>query len=235
VVSQIPFLYGKFKFNIAGQNGDCKSCGCGFALTDFHCDISLSTLVVLIIQAGVERMLEDKLLIFRLKRADEQALRQIYEKYKDTLLTVAVLLLQDKNKAEDILHDVFVSFAEDVRQLHLYGRLKGYLVSCLVSRARDIYREKMYRVVGLDSTGPIRAETGGSAKVVIGDEEMRPLADGLAQLPFQQREVIILRLQGGMGFRQIAELQGVSVSTVRGRCRYGLDRLQAILDGEPAE
>jgi RNA polymerase sigma factor (sigma-70 family) len=195
----------------------------------------LSTLVVLIIQAGVERMLEDKLLIFRVRRGDEQALRQIYEKHKDTLLTVATLLLQDKNKAEDILQDVFVSFAEDVRQFHLYGSLKSYLVSCLVSRARDIYREKMYRVVGLDSAGPIKAEAGGSTEAVIGDEEMRPLTDGLAQLPFQQREVIILRLQGGMRFRQIAQLQKVSVSTVRGRYRYGLDRLQSILDGEPVE
>jgi RNA polymerase sigma-70 factor (ECF subfamily) len=180
-------------------------------------------------------MLEDKLLIFRLKRVDERALRRIYEKYKDTLLTVATLLLQDKNKAEDILHDVFVSFAEDVRQFHLYRSLKGYLVSCLVSRARDIYREKMYRVVGLDSAGPIKAEAGGSNEAVIGDEEMRPLTDGLAQLPFQQREVIILRLQGGMKFCQIAKLQEISISTVRGRYRYGLDRLRLILDGKPAE
>jgi RNA polymerase sigma-70 factor (ECF subfamily) len=180
-------------------------------------------------------MLEDKLLIFRLKQADGQALRQIYEKYKDTLLTLAALLLQDKNKAEDILHDVFVSFAEDVRQFHLYRSLKGYLVSRLVSRARDIYREKMYRVVGLDSAGPIKAEAGGPTEAVFGDEEMRPLTDGLAQLPFQQREVIILRLQGGMRFRQIAELQKVSVSTVRGRYRYGLDKLQSILDGWAAE
>ena len=177
-------------------------------------------------------MLEDKLLIFRLKRADEQALRQIYEKYKDTLLTVATLLLQDKNRAEDILHDVFVCFARGVRGFHLYGSLKSYLVSCLVRKARDIYLEKMYQVVGLDSRGPIRAEAGGSSEAVIGDEEVQLLTDALAQLPFQQREVITLYLQGGMKFRDIAELQGVSVSTVQGRYRYGLDRLQSILGGE---
>jgi RNA polymerase sigma-70 factor (ECF subfamily) len=207
-----------------------------FALTDFRCDISLSVNISsLNYQAGVERMLEDKLLIFRLKQADGQALRQIYEKYKDTLLTVATLMLQDKNKAEDILHDIFVSFVKDVQEFHLYGSVRSYLVSCLVRRARDIYREKMYRVVGLDSAGPIKAEAGGSTEAVIDDEEMRPLTDGLARLPFQQREVIILRLHGGMRFRQIAELQKVSVSTARGRYRYGLDKLQSILDGEPVE
>lgn len=179
-------------------------------------------------------MLEDKLLIFRLKRADEQALRQIYEKYKDTLLTVATLLLQDKNRAEDILHDVFVSFARGVRGFHLYGSLKSYLVSCLINRVRDIHREEMYQVVGLDSTGPIRAGAGGPSEAVIGDEEVQLLTDALAQLPFQQREAITLHLQGGMKFREIAELQEVPIGTVRDRYRYGIDRLQSILGGESA-
>ncbi len=179
-------------------------------------------------------MLEDKLLIFRLKRGDERALRQIYEKYKDTLLTIAILLLQDKNRAEDVLHDVFVSFAKGVREFRLYGSLSNYFVSCLIDRVRDIHREKMYQVVGLDSTGPIIAESGRLTEAVIDDEEAQLLTDALAQLPFQQREAIILHLQGGMKFREIAELQEVSVSTVGGRYRYGLDRLQSILGGESA-
>jgi RNA polymerase sigma factor (sigma-70 family) len=210
-----------------------QSCGCGFALTDFCCDISLSVNITALILSRAERMLKDKLLIFRLKRADERALRQIYEEYKDTLLTIAILLLQDKNKAEDILHDVFVSFVKGVRGFRLYGSLKNYLVSCVVRRARDIHLEKMYRVVGLDSTGPIRAGSSTPSEAVIGDEETQLLTEALAQLPFQQREVIILRLQGGMKFHQIAQLQEVSVSTVGGRYRYGLDKLQSILGGGP--
>lgn len=180
-------------------------------------------------------MLEDKLLIFRLKRGDEQALRQIYEKYKDTLLTIATSLLQDGGEAEDVLHDVFVSFAEGIRRFHLYGSLKNYLISCLVNRARDVYRKKMYQVVGLDSTGPIRADSNSPTEAVIGDEEAQLLTEALAQLPAQQREVIILHLQGGMKFREIADMQEVSINTVQGRYRYGLDKLRSILDGEPVE
>jgi RNA polymerase sigma factor (sigma-70 family) len=180
-------------------------------------------------------MVEDKLLIFRLKQGDEQALRQIYEKYKDTLLTIATSLLRDANEAEDILHDVFVSFAKGIWKFHLYGSLKNYLINCLVNRAHDIHRKKMYQVVGLDSTGPIRADSAGPTEAVIGDEESQLLTDALAQLPAQQREVIILHLQGGMKFREIADMQEVSINTVQGRYRYGLDKLRSILDGEPVE
>jgi RNA polymerase sigma factor (sigma-70 family) len=180
-------------------------------------------------------MLEDKLLIFRLKQGDEQALRQIYEKYKDILLTIATSLLRDVSEAEDVLHDVFVSFTKGIRKFHLYGSLKNYLIICLVNRARDIRRKKMYQVVGLDSTGPIRSDSAGPTEAVIGDEEAELLTEALAQLPDQQREVIILHLQGGMKFREIAEMQEVSVNTVQGRYRYGLDKLRSILDGEPVE
>ncbi len=180
-------------------------------------------------------MLEDKMLIFRLKRGDEQALRQIYEKYKDTLLTVAASMLRDTSEAEDVLHDVFVSFTKGIREFHLYGSLKNYLISCLVNRARDIHRKKMYQVVGLDSTGPIRSDSDGPTEAVIDDEESQLLTEALAQLPAQQREVIILHLQGGMKFREIAEMQEVSINTVQGRYRYGLDKLRSILDGEPVE
>ncbi len=93
----------------------------------------------------------------------------------------------------------------------------------------------MYQVVGLDSTGPIRSDSDRPTEAVIDDEESQLLTEALAQLPAQQREAIILHLQGGMKFREIAEMQEVSINTVQGRYRYGLDKLRSILDGEPVE
>lgn len=57
-------------------------------------------------------MIEDKLLVWRFNRGDTAALCRIYEKYRDSLLKVAVALLNDRSGAEDVLHDVFVGFAQ---------------------------------------------------------------------------------------------------------------------------
>ncbi|MHC4581225.1 MAG: sigma-70 family RNA polymerase sigma factor, partial [Planctomycetota bacterium] len=54
----------------------------------------------------------------------------------------------------------------------------------------------------------------------------------MAELPSEQREVVVLHLQSKMKFRQIARSQGVSVNTVQSRYRYGLDKLRSMLDGE---
>ena len=58
-------------------------------------------------------MLEDKLLIWKFNRGDRGALRGVYEKYKDNLVTLAAALLTDVSSAEDVVHDVFLRFARD--------------------------------------------------------------------------------------------------------------------------
>ena len=63
-------------------------------------------------------------------------------------------------------------------------------------------------------------------------EELRQLTRSLGQLPYEQREVIILHLYSGMKFKAIAKSQCVSINTIQGRYRYGLDKLRSLLNGE---
>jgi DNA-directed RNA polymerase specialized sigma24 family protein len=56
-------------------------------------------------------MVEDRLLIWKFKRGSQEALRRLYEKYKNDLLKLAVALLNDTNAADDVVQDVFVNFA----------------------------------------------------------------------------------------------------------------------------
>ena len=46
-------------------------------------------------------MLKDKVLVWKLRRGNTDALRVIYKKYRDDLLRIAAGLLTDKSKAED--------------------------------------------------------------------------------------------------------------------------------------
>jgi RNA polymerase sigma-70 factor (ECF subfamily) len=55
------------------------------------------------------------------------------------------------------------------------------------------------------------------------------LRAALAQLPEEQREVILLHFKADLTFREIAEWQEASINTVQGRYRYGLDKLRALL------
>jgi RNA polymerase sigma-70 factor (ECF subfamily) len=177
-------------------------------------------------------MIEDELLKLRFKCGSREALRCIYEKYLNNLLTLAMALLNDANAAEDIVHDVFVSFAKGAEDFKLRGSLKSYLSTCVVNRVRDRIRASRRQAVRPGKSDLTGIEASEPEKSIIYNEESRRLKQALAELPHEQREVIVLRVKGEMKFREIARLQCVSINTIQGRYRYGLNKLRSILNGE---
>jgi RNA polymerase sigma-70 factor (ECF subfamily) len=175
---------------------------------------------------------EDKRLLWGLKRGDEDALRQIYMKYKDKLLTVAVYLLNDICAAEDVLHDVFVSVAKNAGDIQLRGSLQNYLIACILNGVRDQFRKDKHRKKGLEATAGVGSESDNPQQSAIFSEESRLLADALILLPLEQRETVLLHLAGGFKFKEIAQMQDLPISTVQARYKYGLDKLRALLYGE---
>jgi len=178
-------------------------------------------------------MIEDKLLIWRLKSGDKAALARIYEKYKIDLLRIATGLLNETSVAEDVVHDVFVTFAQSSGRLKLGGNLKGYLITCVANHARNSKRVQQRRqAVCLDEAEPVISDSDQPERWIIRNEELDTLNNAMAQLPYPQREVVVLHVQGGMKFRTIAKSQRVSINTVQSRYRYGLDKLRSLLNSE---
>ncbi|MFC1764391.1 RNA polymerase sigma factor [Planctomycetota bacterium] len=178
-------------------------------------------------------MWEDWLLIVRFNRKDGDAFRRIYLKYRSDLLKVAGALLSDQGAAEDVLHDVFMNFARQAGSFRLRSRLKAYLAICVANRARDVNRrERQRRTSGLDAVEEPVSPQPGPAHPLVERERAERLAAALALLPFEQREVIVLHLQQGLRFREIARLQALSPNTVMSRYRYALEKLRSSLNGE---
>lgn len=177
-------------------------------------------------------MLEDRLLIHRFNRGDHGAFQRIYEKYRSDLLKVAQVLLHDKAGLEDVLHDVFVRFAEHAGHFRLKGSLKGYLAVCVANRARDVNRARATREgEPWDEADASLLKDKGPANSVMQNELLDRLAQALRQLPFEQQEAIVLHLQHQMQFKEIARLKALSVNTVMSRYRYGLEKLRSMLNG----
>jgi len=178
-------------------------------------------------------MLEDKLLICKFKLGSADALRRIYEKYKTDLLKLAVALEADANAAEDVVQDVFVRFAQSAHRIGLTGSLKGYLVTSVANAIRNRRRDRQrHETVGLDGSEEISSDATRPEQWAILSEQMQLLTKAMAQIPYKQREVITLRMEADMTFRQIAKIQNASINTIQGRYRYGLTKLRSLLNSE---
>ncbi len=180
-------------------------------------------------------MLEDQRLKWQFRRGSRDALARIYEKYLDPMLTLAMGLLNDAGEAQDVVHDVFVSFAKSAPSFGLRGSLSGYLATSVVNRVRDRHRRRCRQVMDLNGRVEPARDLPSPDDTVIYTEQAGRLSGAMAQLPDEQREVILLRLTADMKFREIAKLQQTSINTVLGRYRYGLDKLRSMLNGEVDE
>lgn len=181
-------------------------------------------------------MLEEKLLIWRFRHGNAEAFERIYAKHKNDLLKLAVVLVADVHTAEDIVHDVFVHVAQTRDSIRMNGNLKGMLAAAVVNRLRNYRRDRQRQ--------RRRAETKAGAPVADAErpeqwavlsEQLQRLRRAMAQLPYEQREAVALHVGAEMTFPEIARLQEVSVNTVQGRCRYGLEKLRSLLNSEEPE
>ena len=174
--------------------------------------------------------MEDRLLIWKLKRGNRDALRQIYDKYRSDLLRVASGLLTETAQAEDAVHDVFVAFVESCRYFTLTGSLRAYFVTCVANRARNLNRTRARQSrVGLEDASQRVSDLRRPDEWLVHNDEFQRVHEAMCKLPSEQREVVALRAQGDMKFREIAQMQGTSVKTTLSRYRYGMEKLSTLL------
>jgi len=150
----------------------------------------------------------------------------LYEAQASSLILYGRALGLSHSEAEDLLQETFVAL------LKLTKAPNEPMYYCLRSfRNRALnYRRTLWRrfTRELESHRWFESQSTETA-----DEQnaMRCLAD----LPTEQREVIVLKIWHGYTFENIGELLGLSPNTVAGRYRYGLQKLRVCLKGENHE
>ncbi len=84
----------------------------------------------------------------------------------------------------------------------------------------------------METAQSVESRHEGPLQTAIVNEQQQRLVTALAELPEEQREAVLLHLQAGLKFREIAHAQGISAKTAWSRYRYGIDRLRSMLNGE---
>jgi RNA polymerase sigma-70 factor (ECF subfamily) len=174
----------------------------------------------------------DRVLLSRAARGCKDSLRQIYEAHKDHLLTLARSLTGSRNLAEDVVHDVFVAFARSLPRLRVKTSLQGYLSVSVCNRVRDLARTEIRQRRDEAAVGRAAEDTTAPDACAAETELTGRLRAALEQVPLDQRQVLLLRTQAGLSFKEIARHQGIPVNTAQGRYRYGIDKLRSLLNSE---
>ena len=140
-----------------------------------------------------------------------------FEAWRPRLLRFCSNLLRNGHDAEEAVQDVFIKLLEKGDRIDLSKRPEVVLFAMARNRCIDLRRK---RAPSTGETLEAVAPSGGAATDV---------AEALALLTFEQREVMLLTTVDGLGYREVAAILGCSLGTVAARKYAAIERLQRSL------
>src|ERR1700730_5166630 len=168
-----------------------------------------------------------------LAAGDVEALARLYDSYGALAYSVALRVLGDPGRAEDVVQDCFLKLWNNAERFDARrGSLRTWLITAVRNRSIDYLRgrgahERQEREI------PLNVEaTGGGADPwhdVALSIERDIIREALDNLPAEQRQAVELAYFGGYTHREIAEMVRVPLSTVKGRMRLALEKLHSYL------
>jgi RNA polymerase sigma-70 factor (ECF subfamily) len=174
----------------------------------------------------------DRDLINAFRRGSHKAFEILYARYKRSLYVYAYSLLKSEYEAEEAMQDVFVKLisnteafmeTDDISPL-LFTVCRNYCLNLVRRRnlARKQTDDPRFQILKEDS--PL--------KTVTQREEAQRLNEIIGSLPGEQREVLVMRVYGGLTFKQISQTTGDPLGTVATRYRSALEKVKLALQAQ---
>jgi RNA polymerase sigma-70 factor, ECF subfamily len=173
----------------------------------------------------------DAELLAGIARHDEASLAALYDRYHLLAFSLALRVVHDRGRAEDVVQDAFLSvWRKAASYAEARGSVKTWLASIVRNRAIDLVRAR-------------RESDGDDEAVLLALRDPQPpvieqvtaaldrdtIRNAIEGLPLEQRQAIAMAYFEGLSHSEIAEATGTPLGTVKSRIRLGMARLKGLL------
>ena len=156
-------------------------------------------------------------------------IERILDSHGDKLFHYLTIKLGSPLEAEDVLQEVFYRLFKYRMRLRLTTNLKAYLFRTARNEAVNFIKKKRKNSKIQHSAKNLsqvfKENTEGPDQ-----ELLNQASEALAEIPENQREVIVFKFFEGLTFKEIAHVCGASMGTITSRYRYGMQKLRSILE-----
>ncbi len=176
---------------------------------------------------------EETEMISRCQQGDQQALKEIYDKYHKKVYRIAYGVVRQREDALDIVQEVFIKLFRSIKNFEGRSHFYTYLYRMVMNTTIDYARKAGKKFVSsLDEEGsfepPDRVEKGPE-RILLQKELEERVKLAMNKLPAEQKAALIFRDVEGLSYQEMAEAMGCSIGTVMSRLHYGRKRMQELL------
>lgn len=178
----------------------------------------------------------DQELVSQFLRGDESTLQQLILRHERKVFTSIYLLVKDRDLANDLFQETFIKVINTLRSgnYNEEGKFLSWVLRIAHNLVIDHFRsqKRMPMVYDTDEYSvfdTIPLEDGNVEDKIIAEQIQSQVRRLIEELPYDQREVVIMRHFANMSFKEIADSTQVSINTSLGRMRYALINLRKLI------
>ena len=178
----------------------------------------------------------DQELVSEFLRGNEDTLQELIVRHERKIFTSIYLLVKDRDLANDIFQETFIKVIKTLRSgnYNEEGKFLSWVLRISHNLVIDHFRslKRMPMVYDTDEYSvfdTLPLEDTNIEDKMIAEQIQTTVRALIEQLPYDQREVVIMRHFANMSFKEIADATGVSINTSLGRMRYALINLRKLI------
>lgn len=185
----------------------------------------------------VESNVLDYDLVKQFIEGDQKSIEILIKRHKRKVYTYILLIVKNHELAEDIFQDTFIKVIKSLKQNKYTddGKFVSWVIRIAHNLIIDYFRkEKNLKTVSNDNTdldifNSYKFSEPTIESKMVKEQVFKDIRNLIEKLPYDQREVIVLRHYIGLSFKEIAEETNVSINTALGRMRYALINLRKMI------
>ncbi len=166
--------------------------------------------------------LSDEMLMARVQQQDSAAFETLYDRHKQRLLRFFYRMLhQDNEKAQDFLQEIFVKIIEKPHYFSGKSSFLTWIFTVANNMVKNEYRRLQVRkLVVAEENLDIFSDPEAEREIIDAREFQRLVLEELDGLDPAKRSTFLLRFQEEFSLKEISEILGCSLGTVKSRLFY---------------
>lgn len=166
--------------------------------------------------------------IEKIRNGDERAFKKMFQAYYPKLCRFAAEYINSKNRARDVVQEVFLQIWDQRKQWKVRRSLKAYLYQAVRNRALNRVRRKKTKHEAENYLGHTTegSEQRTAEDVFHADALSRQVEKAISELPERRRMAFLLHRRHGLTYKEVARVMGITPKTVENQIGRALKSLR---------
>ena len=184
--------------------------------------------------------LSDEQLILRYSKGELRSFEQIYERHKGALFRYCLRNFRQRALAEECFQEIWLKIIKHRERYQPKSLFTTYLYRIAQNTVIDFYRKDKKRSNDCEFDEQlVNSQTANHDELQIERQQIKSqvmeLRKQISQLPFEQRNTLLLKLNSDLSLDEIARILDCGKETVKSRLRYATGKLRGLLEGASKE